>query len=393
MNLKTLTSFVILFALLSLQSNSQWQQTAMTTTSISSLAATQSHIFCGNGSIYSSSDNGVSWNHVGTGETVNEISSNSNYVYGLMSGYPRVYISSNNGSNWTYNNNLSAADGIWSIYSRENNVYAGLIHYGIRISTDNGESWSGANISGTFYCIAADENNIFAGREETGLYRSTNNGVNWTSTTVSSRVISLKINGNFVYAGTESSGVYRSTNNGESWSQTSLNNQKVWSIEAEGNNVYAGTNLNGVYVSNDNGATWVQKNEGLTNLWVSALTIKDNYLYAGTSGAGVWKRSLTELVGINIISNEVPNEYNLYQNYPNPFNPATKIKFAVPKQGSVMLNIYSSNGQLVQTWVNQNLSAGTYEADFDGSGLASGIYFYSLTSGDFTKTNKMILFK
>jgi hypothetical protein len=89
----------------------------------------------------------------------------------------------------------------------------------------------------------------------------------------------------------------------------------------------------------------------------------------------------------------------LYQNFPNPFNPSTVIRFEVPlnKGGfrglSVKLKIYDILGREVTTLVDQFLKPGSYSVDFDGSNLASGIYFYRIISGDFTDSKKMVLIK
>lgn len=98
-------------------------------------------------------------------------------------------------------------------------------------------------------------------------------------------------------------------------------------------------------------------------------------------------------IGIQQISSEVPNRYELKQNYPNPFNPVTNIEFNIPGSEHVNLVIFNSLGQEVATLVNQQLTPGTYKYDFNASGLPSGAYFYRLTAGNFVKTNKMILTK
>lgn len=101
-------------------------------------------------------------------------------------------------------------------------------------------------------------------------------------------------------------------------------------------------------------------------------------------------------VGIQNISTEIPEGIALYQNYPNPFNPATKIKFAIPQGLSnnfITLKVYDILGKEISTIVNQNLIPGTYEADFDGSKLSSGVYFYRLTAGSYTEMKKMMLIK
>jgi hypothetical protein len=88
-----------------------------------------------------------------------------------------------------------------------------------------------------------------------------------------------------------------------------------------------------------------------------------------------------------------PAEYTLEQNYPNPFNPATIINFAVPNESFVNLSIYNTLGELVSTLVNEQKKPGSYEYEFNGSGLASGIYLYRIQAGDFIQTKKMTLVK
>jgi hypothetical protein len=99
------------------------------------------------------------------------------------------------------------------------------------------------------------------------------------------------------------------------------------------------------------------------------------------------------LVGIHTNSNNIPNVYSLSQNYPNPFNPSTKISFGLPKAGNVEIKIYDLLGREVTTLVNEFKTAGSYSVDFNASNLASGVYFYSIKSGNFTDTKKMVLMK
>ena len=101
----------------------------------------------------------------------------------------------------------------------------------------------------------------------------------------------------------------------------------------------------------------------------------------------------TTLIGINQISSQNPSTYKLFQNYPNPFNPYTKIKFQIPAPGFVELKVYNSIGEQIRTLVNQYLSAGTFEEDFNAITLPSGVYFYRLTSEYYSLTKSMMLIK
>jgi len=88
-----------------------------------------------------------------------------------------------------------------------------------------------------------------------------------------------------------------------------------------------------------------------------------------------------------------PDVYSLDQNYPNPFNPSTTIKFNLAKAGFATLKLYDVLGKEVAAFINGELEAGPHEVIFDASSLPSGTYFYTLTSGSFTETRKMMFLK
>jgi len=96
---------------------------------------------------------------------------------------------------------------------------------------------------------------------------------------------------------------------------------------------------------------------------------------------------------VNQISSEIPERFSLYQNYPNPFNPSTNIRYTLPKNSFVSLKVYDVLGKEIATLVNESLSPGTYEATFDAAKYSSGIYFYKLTTNDFSDVKKMVLIK
>ena len=81
------------------------------------------------------------------------------------------------------------------------------------------------------------------------------------------------------------------------------------------------------------------------------------------------------------------------QNYPNPFNPSTNIKYSIPADGNVTLKVYDILGKEVSTLVNEYQQAGTFDVVFDGSNLASGAYYYQLTTGELNATKKLMLTK
>ena len=93
-----------------------------------------------------------------------------------------------------------------------------------------------------------------------------------------------------------------------------------------------------------------------------------------------------------------PARNSLQQNHPNPFNPQTTIAFAIKDRGHVRLAIYDVAGRLVRTLANESRASGAHEVTWDGRGndgrpVASGVYLYRLTAGEFSQTRKMVLLK
>ena len=101
---------------------------------------------------------------------------------------------------------------------------------------------------------------------------------------------------------------------------------------------------------------------------------------------------LSPIVGIKK-KDESPKEFRLMQNYPNPFNPTTSIKYQVASIEKVTLKVYDILGREIATLLNEIKHPGSYEIEFDASNLPSGIYFYRLTSDNFSKTRKMVLLR
>jgi hypothetical protein len=274
----------------------------------------------------------------------------------------------------------------------------------ITISTNNGITWTQTTLNNQWtYSLTINGNNIFAAAYS-GIYFSTNNGINWTQTTLAVQYVwSLASSGNNIFAGTYQSGVWMSTNNGINWTQTALDSQIVLSLAAIGNNIFAGT-YNGVFLSTNNGTTWIQRNQGFNGIPnIKSLLISNNYIFVGTDGYSVWRRDLSEIVGVKQISEIIPEKYSLSQNYPNPFNPSTKIRFSIPpfeggQGGMTVLKVYDILGIEIATLVNEKLQPGTYEVpfsinQFSDYQLPTGVYFYRLITDGYSETKKMVLLK
>jgi hypothetical protein len=108
---------------------------------------------------------------------------------------------------------------------------------------------------------------------------------------------------------------------------------------------------------------------------------------------GVRNVSVALITAVTTAETVSPASFHLAQNFPNPFNPTTTIRFSTPRAGKVILTVYNLHGEVVRTLVNGEMAAGDHLATFDGSDLASGVYFCRLEAGTLTATQKMILAK
>jgi hypothetical protein len=97
--------------------------------------------------------------------------------------------------------------------------------------------------------------------------------------------------------------------------------------------------------------------------------------------------------GVENIEGIMPTAYVLHQNYPNPFNPVSTVGFSIAELRLVTLKVYDILGREVAVLVNERKAPGSYEVKFDGSNLASGVYLYRLTAGQYVECRKMVLMK
>ncbi len=119
------------------------------------------------------------------------------------------------------------------------------------------------------------------------------------------------------------------------------------------------------------------------------------YFVRGTDIHNNASESASVYLNVTGVNDEIglPNEFSLNQNYPNPFNPSTTISFALPKRADVKLTVYNSIGEKVAELINQNMSAGYHNINFDASSLSSGLYLYRISAGNFVDVKKMLLLK
>ncbi len=288
------------------------------------------------------------------------------------------------------------------------------------IGLHSGETWRRVDFANTdvgyFYTFSAFPPTI---------YKTTNSGKNWEVINDSIRYWVLKAYDENILLVEYYNNVYQTLDGGQTWESNQYNfldySLDIEFIPGNPSNVWCG--LESVNFSSDTGKTWVNEfnfinGEGV--LYDMVFTDENSgWIYAGGGGilTNMYRTTNGGHGGIVSVDNDnqnlLPAEFKLEQNYPNPFNPSTKIKFTIPnviasgaKQSQlVTLKVYDILGNEIAILVNEELSPGEYEVEFNGhsgevrnlpagrQGLTSGIYFYSLRAGELIQTRKMILMK
>ncbi|MBM2841526.1 MAG: 5'-Nucleotidase domain protein, partial [Bacteroidetes bacterium] len=359
-------------------------------TSIIGIAALDTTIICisNQSRAFRSSDHGAIWSEQSFPPFVTRVAALRGlfFVGTSFDLYGTVYRSADDGNSWQ---SVLAAGGVYSIGGSDRNVFAGTSGfggYGVYRSTNGGSAWT--FVPSLFArAFTVFDSILFAGNN-----RSTDNGITWTPMNLPSQVLAYGIHSSILFAGTENSGAFRSTDLGVTWTNVGFQSNRVDGFVSMGQSLFAAASAS-VYRTTNNGVSWTPVNQGLPN----AISIAANrtHLFAGTSVSGVWRRPLSQIVvgvGSENITN-VPHKRSLDQNYPNPFNPSTKIQFQVPSSAFVELKVYDVLGREVATLLNEVLTPGSYEATFDASSLAGGVYFYRLTTSSFSATRKLLLLK
>ena len=390
-----------------------------------------------------------------TGSSVRDIEYNGGVFYaGASNG---AWKSTNAGLTWEFLSNGLSGDALvtWDIFFDSSDLWIATVEGNYK-TTNGGTNWDakssgiqiGPGATKRFcYTFLRNGGTLFSGAFS-GLYKSTDNGDSWTLSGIPgphSFVDAMYIYNGVIWAGrtnTASNGsLQRSTDNGGVWTPVQFFGQfnpEVFCFhETPDNKLFIGTG-HGVYFTSNNGANWTQRNNGLSSdpyntsitqrgntmfttttfggndvlrssnegiMWESIgdslpfltdihkLLIAGDTLYLSSSN-GIYKRPLSEiLTGVSPVSSEIPDKFTLHQNFPNPFNPSTTIRFDMPVSGFVTLNIYDISGRGITSLINENLNPGSYSYNFTSDGLTSGIYFYKLSTGEYTEVKKMLLIK
>jgi photosystem II stability/assembly factor-like uncharacterized protein len=369
-----------------------------------------------NGTILRTTNAGLNWIpvSVGTMQTFNSV-----YFIdvntGFIAGNNGIVIKTTNGGlNWC-SQLIETLQPLTSIYFINGNSGFVVGNSGIIFKTTNG----GLNWVSQISLTLNNLNSVYFVNANTGFVvgtngtvrKTTNGGVNWISQMVPTNSyeltsiyfidsnIGIITKANYDYTRS----IYRTTNGGNQWyeiytgSPHSLraisfpNSVKGYLIGDEGD----------FFETNNSGANWSFRPVGVMNWFYDGFFINENVGWIVGSGGIIMQTTTGGAVFVKKTENKIPKKYTLYQNFPNPFNPSTKIRFDIPNvplrmgDGGIMvtLKIFDALGREVSTLVNESLSPGSYETNWNASTYSNGVYYYRLYAVDFVETKKMFLIK
>lgn len=221
-----------------------------------------------------------------------------------------------------------------------------------------------------------------------GVWQTLNNGLNYAYQTAF-------VNSNTGFT-TDAIRLTKTTNGGNTWTEiaTGLGSGTYSLIGVPGSNMLVATSINSMRISYNLGNSW----EPVVSYLLSD-SVRISYCDAADTSS-IWvavnKGRLFKYnfayIGISQLGTEIPVHFNVHQNFPNPFNPSTKIRFELPTAGEVYFTVYDLLGRSIYR-INEFIAPGTYEVNFEGSALASGVYYYRINSDAFSETRKMIFLK
>lgn len=299
----------------------------------------------------------------------------------------------------------------YAIWGNDNNRLMTGGDAGMLYTVDGGATWSNVSAIGTgdIGGIVGGNSSIWYYVRGSSVYKSVNNGGSWATDYTQPGAyfhISLSPIGGYMWAVRNNGGISRYAFDIPlpvelSSFVSSVNNRDVtllWSTITEVDN--AGFDIERSADKNAPDNQW-SKIGFVSGNGSSSEPNSYSFIDRGLiSGKYSYRLKQTDYNGnykYHYLSNEVvigvPSEFSLSQNYPNPFNPSTKINFSVAADGNVSLAVYDISGKEAAVIVNERMSAGYYTVTFNSSNLPSGVYFYTLSSGNFTETKKMTLLK
>jgi hypothetical protein len=226
---------------------------------------------------------------------------------------------------------------------------------------------------------------IYVATNGSGVFLSTNNGAKWVISGLANySVWSLAVSGNNIFAGTYG-GIFLSANNGSSWTavNSGLTTRNTYCLTTSGDNIFAGTNGGGVFLSSNGGTNWTSVNSGLTDTVIFSLAVSGSNVFAGTYGHGVWRRPISEMVGV-IHSKPLtglPHQAHFKILSPGTNKTTATIVLNLPHSEKVKLTVYTASGNEIASFTNNYLESGFHSVIWDTRNVAAGFYTIRMQAG------------
>jgi photosystem II stability/assembly factor-like uncharacterized protein len=419
---------------------SQWQQIYQTSSinvvfaDLHFIDQNTGFVTCQDSAIYKTTNSGINWFALNSTSNhglfnIQFTSANIGYAVGNIGFSNGQFLkTTNSGINWLvtqlpyYIFSMDFVDNNTGYLSDDN----GFLHK----TTNGGQNWININLNSGLYLNYVDfidlNNGFVVASENQRLLVTSNSGINWQvkNSPAFTKVQFLNSNTGFGFVNLFQSIVYKSTDNGNSWQNifqmdsihifdlNFINEHTGWLTGAKlfDNMVF----FRKVFKTTNSGINWIEQYSGFIQTDSSSclgviqmLDSNNGYISTGycevVGGSPIMKGRIYKTtngggapIGIEPVYSNIPENYLLHQNYPNPFNPVTKISFEIPVIGSnvsTSLTISDITGRVISVLVDEQLQPGKYEIEWNASSYSSGVYFYTLNSGNFNETRKMLMIK
>lgn len=368
-----------------------------------------------NDSVWCSSDPAVSmsWVNQTHGWKINSYGPQYGNSYGVV-----IHKTTDGGNTWQ-KKDISTSPGDFGFQIQFVDVNTGwLLYFNFTTqvatflkTTDGGDTWAPFNGAGIFYFADVNNGWSYHGSGLNGseppykILRTTNGGTEWTEQFTDNllggynEMYFSDLNNGWIVG--DNGKVLKTTDGGASWNyitNSGINpgerSKAVFFLDANTGWISSKDISGHAFIKNttDGGASWTTHGTfsgygsvysicfyDAQNGWVTGFDPPSIYHFTGTTGTNDYKNSV--------------NKFELQQNYPNPFNPTTKISYQLPVSGNVKIKVYDVLGNEVAKLVDEYKPAGSYEVEFDGKELTSGVYVYKLITGKYSATKKLVLIK